>query len=128
MGDLTKDFSRWEFECPCGCGFDTVDIELVTHFQYERDYFGVPITITSGCRCPEYNRLKGGADDSQHLYGRAGDSKIKGVSPQARYEYYNSRWPRRYGIGLYTKRNFLHFDTRSGKAARWVGKDDRVAA
>ena len=29
MGDLTKNISRYEIACKCGCGFDTIDIEVV---------------------------------------------------------------------------------------------------
>ena len=28
MGDLTKNFSRSEFACKCGCGFDDIDLVL----------------------------------------------------------------------------------------------------
>lgn len=81
--------------------------------------------ITSGFRCAAYNTQVGGEPDSQHLYGRAADSRMDDVLPEERYQYYQTRWPNRYGIGLYIARQFLHFDTRSNGAARWVGEGDK---
>ena len=103
---------------------DTVDYEMLVHLTYERAYFNKPIIITSGFRCPAHNNSVGGAPNSQHLYGRAVDSFIEGISPQERYRYYDSRWKEKYGIGLYIRRGILYFDTRSGSAARWMGKGD----
>jgi hypothetical protein len=49
---------------------------------------------------------------------------MDGITPIERYEYYQTRWPNRYGIGIYVSMNFLHFDTRSNGPARWVGAGD----
>ena len=38
-----------------------------------RNYFKEPINITSGYRSPQLNRAIGGAQQSDHLYGRAAD-------------------------------------------------------
>ena len=38
-----------------------------------RQAWGQPIFITSGYRCPELNRVVGGAPNSQHLLGQAAD-------------------------------------------------------
>ena len=38
-----------------------------------RQAMGVPITISSGYRCPRLNRAVGGVRNSQHLYGEAAD-------------------------------------------------------
>lgn len=42
-------------------------------FQPIRDYFGVPIAITSGYRSPELNARIGGSTTSQHSKGQALD-------------------------------------------------------
>jgi len=78
MGDLTKNLSRREFACQCGCGFDTADVELVKVLQECVDYFGdnVRIQITGPNRCVEHNASVGGASNSQHIYARAADFKI----------------------------------------------------
>ena len=33
MGDISKNISRHELECHCGCGFNTVDYSLVIAIQ-----------------------------------------------------------------------------------------------
>lgn len=38
-----------------------------------RDYFGVPLYINSGFRCPALNAALKGAPNSRHLYGQAAD-------------------------------------------------------
>jgi len=73
MGDLSEHFSRWEFRCKCGCGFDDVKPFLVSRLEYMRREGGKPITINSGCRCIPYNALVGGVADSAHTTGMAAD-------------------------------------------------------
>lgn len=119
MGNLSKNFSRHEFACQCGCGFDTVDIETVKVLQEVADEFGEPVTVTSGCRCPAHNKAVGGANNSQHKLARAADIMVKNVSPAAVFEFLDRKYPDRYGLGEYS--NFVHVDTRTGKA-RWEGK------
>lgn len=61
MGDLTKNLSRSEFACKCGCGLDAIDPDFVSCLQWIRDKAGFPLLILSGCRCSHYNAsLKGG--------------------------------------------------------------------
>lgn len=38
-----------------------------------RDWYGKPVYVNSGYRCPQLNRAVGGAADSQHLKGEAAD-------------------------------------------------------
>ena len=38
-----------------------------------REAYGKPIRVTSGYRCPQLNRLVGGAPNSQHMRGEAAD-------------------------------------------------------
>lgn len=38
-----------------------------------REAWGKPITVTSGYRCPQVNRLAGGVATSMHLTGHAAD-------------------------------------------------------
>ncbi len=78
MGDLAKNFSRYEFACHCGCGFDAVDPELVAALQRLRNLWDRPVLILSGCRCPKHNREVGGARESLHTQGRAADVMVFG--------------------------------------------------
>ena len=114
---LSENLSRSEFKCNCGeCDYDTVDIELVGVIQDIRDFFNRSVTITSGNRCPAYNKKVGGASKSYHPRGRAADVQVKGVSPDIIHEYLTNKYPDQYGIGKYN--SFTHIDTRSTKA-RW---------
>ena len=81
MGDISKNFNRSEFACKCGCGYDNVDAMTLEIVQSVRDHFGQSVTITSGCRCPEYNAVVGGSKNSQHVKGRAADIVVANVSP-----------------------------------------------
>lgn len=119
MGDLSKNLSRSEFKCKCGaCDYDTVDIQLVTVLQDVRDYFKSSVTITSGNRCPEYNKHIGGASRSYHPRGRAADIVVSGFSAKEIQIYLENKYPKLYGIGSYN--SFTHIDTRTNYA-RWKG-------
>ena len=86
MGDLSKDFSRSEFACGCGCGFATVDVKLLELLQVIRAHFKKPVAITSGCRCNEYNEKVGGSYGSKHKQGIAADIKVKDTKPEDVYK------------------------------------------
>ena len=117
MGDLSDHFSRAEFACKCGCGRDTVDMELLAICEAVRYVEGGPVTVTSGHRCEAHNERVGGSGRSQHLHGRAADLAVS--SPREVYEWLCRRYPDQYGFGLYAQ--WVHVDSRSGPAARWEG-------
>ena len=116
MGDVGKFFSREEFECQCGCGFDTVDAELVYVLDALRLRVGAPIYITSGNRCPAHNEAIGGSEKSQHTYGKAADIQVVGKDAKAVANLLEEMYPNKYGIGRYD--TWVHIDVRFGKA-RW---------
>lgn len=118
MGDLTKNFSRSEFACRCGCGFADVDPELVKGLQALRDLCSKPITITSGCRCKAHNKRVGGVSKSQHLLGKAADIFIPRLTPRKMAEL-AEQIPQfqRGAIITYVKNGFIHVDVR-GKRYR----------
>lgn len=116
MGDLSTNFSRAEFACQCGCGFDTVDAELLAVLERIRNHFDVPVWISSAARCETHNSsdsVKGGKH-SQHLLGRAADIVVDGVPAELVQEYANQIEVS--GVGSYG--TFTHIDTRAIKA-RW---------
>ncbi|BCL59982.1 hypothetical protein DGMP_06750 [Desulfomarina profundi] len=118
MGDISKNFSRREFACHCGCGFDTVDAELLHLLQTDiRDYYNQPVTILSGCRCFQHNlNTPGAASDSRHMEAKAADIIVCSVSPRALYHYLDRKYKKKYGLGLYLDR--IHVDVRPFRA-RW---------
>lgn len=112
-----KWFSRNEFACKCGCGFNTVDYELAVVLDSLREHYEAPITINSGCRCYMHNKTIGGSARSKHVLGSAADVVVKGVQSDDVYAYLDKKYDGKYGIGRYTGRT--HIDTRSTKA-RWT--------
>lgn len=116
MDDISINFSRKEFACKCGCGFDTVDVDLLAVVETVRYKFKQPVTINSASRCDEYNQSIGGADKSKHKRGIAADIVVKGVNPDEVYKYLDEMYPHTYGIGKYN--SFTHIDVRKDKA-RW---------
>lgn len=123
MGDLTKNISRSELGCKCGCGFNTMDWETIEVVQQACDDFQiilgvekVKLTINSAARCFAHNSACGGSTKSQHRYGRAVDIVIDRVAPRNLFNYFNDQYPDRLGLGEYE--TFTHVDTRPGKA-RW---------
>ena len=116
MGDLSKNFSRAEFQCRDGCGFATVDVELIPILENVRMHFNSSIHITSGCRCKKYNTVIGGAKKSKHMEGRAADFQVKGVKPKQVQKYLKKKYKGKYGIGQYDL--FTHVDTRANPV-RW---------
>lgn len=115
--NVSANFTRSEFKCNCSnCDFDTVDVELVNVLQDVRDHFGKSVTVTSGNRCVEYNKRVGGADNSYHVRGRAADIQVANTTPNEVYNYLQSKYPNKFGLGSYS--TFTHIDTRTGKG-RW---------
>ena len=78
-----KHFKLSEFKCHCGCGETRIDIRLVKILDEIRDYYGKPLIVTSGVRCPKHNKEVGGSSKtSWHLStrgGRASDFYVQGV-------------------------------------------------
>jgi len=113
---LTKNFTREEFACKCGCGFNTVDYEMVFLLQDLRDYWDKPVTITSGCRCEKHNVKVGGHYNSGHLRAEAIDFYVKDISPTKIHNWIDSKYPDRYKLG--NGKDFTHWGL--GTKARWI--------
>jgi uncharacterized protein YcbK (DUF882 family) len=73
-------FTREEFICPCGCGFDDIDPLIVSTLQRLRDEVQRPVVVNSGCRCRSHNAAVKGNKTSQHLKGKAADIRIDGMT------------------------------------------------
>lgn len=125
---LSKNFNSYEFRCglgsPCSCTTVLVDDKLVEYLQKIRDHFGKSVTITSGYRCPSYNKRIGGATGSRHSKGQAADIVVSGVTPREVAKYAESIGV--LGIGLYETSadgHFTHIDTRDYKSF-WYGQNE----
>lgn len=93
-----------------------IDPVLVTRLELLRFRLGKPIVVTSGYRCEEHNKAVGGAQESQHLFGKAVDIVVSGVSPSVVAQHAEEVGFD--GIGTYS--TFTHVDVR-GYHARWNG-------
>lgn len=113
---LSTNFTVKEFSC--GDGTDTVFVapRLVMVLQSIRSHFGKAVTIHSGYRTPPYNTKVGGVSNSQHTYGTAADISIKGVPVADVAAYARSIMPDWGGVGIYSKKGFVHVDVRETRA------------
>lgn len=116
MGDVSKNFSRKEFACNCGCGFAAVDIALLCGLQELRDIAGRGITISSGCRCELHNKKVGGASKSFHKFAMAADIVIAGLTP-TQMAALAEKVPefQKGAIITYKSKGFIHVDVRGKK-------------
>ncbi len=122
---LAPDFKVRELRCRDGTDTVMVDEALTVVLQCIREHFGKPVTITSGYRTAAHNAAVGGAKSSQHLYGRAADIRVQGVSVEDVAAYAESLMPDWGGVGRYPAKagraaGWVHVDTRADKA-RWRG-------
>jgi len=123
-GQLTTNFKLSEFACKDGTPVPSNLMSnvkaLATNLQVLRDTIKKPIKINSSYRTPTHNKSVGGASNSQHLYAKAADIAVKGMTPaQVRKQIeslINSKKMSQGGIGRYN--TFVHYDIR-GTKARW---------
>lgn len=74
-------FKPHEFACAhCGKGFDKMNVDLLQRLDEARHIAGIPFSINSAYRCPEYNRSPevGGVEGSAHTKGLAVDIAASG--------------------------------------------------
>lgn len=88
LGDLSTNFWKSEFRCPCKkCRRKKVLVDDLLLFKLEMirmDLGNKPMIINSGNRCPEENKRIGGHPNSAHIprpKGKGSDVKVKGVKP-----------------------------------------------
>lgn len=63
-------------------GTEYINLANLVQFvlQPMRDKHGAPLLVNSGYRCPEVNKIVGGAQNSQHMLGEAADITTGTVS------------------------------------------------
>ncbi len=120
--DYIENFKRSEFACECGCGFDTVDIELLTLLIDLRGRFGI-VNITGPNRCVFHNEKVQKenttgyyvpfSSKSYHTKGMAVDTKFPMAKVLDVYKYLKEMYPNRFGFILYHNR--IHIDVRPVK-------------
>ncbi len=71
-------FKKSEFDCSCGCGYNVATDELLTKLQNARSLVGIPLVISSGCRCQKHNdKQRDSVSDSAHVKGYAADIRVE---------------------------------------------------
>lgn len=109
-------FKDSELCCPDGCGMLPTQGAINKLYALRLTY-RKPITITSGARCPSYNKRIGGAESSQHTQGKAFDMIIP---PSDEWEVIRIAQAVGFkGIGIANNR-FIHVDDRDSKPEMWT--------
>lgn len=83
MPVIIKEFKESEFNCKCGkCGMGYAQMQQSTLYKLftARKRSGVPFIIRSAVRCPQWNMMKGGKNNSAHLRGYAVDIEFNTMS------------------------------------------------
>ncbi len=121
---LTDNFSLDEFKSKDGSAFPAEVVKnlgvLAEQLQALRDEIKKPITVLSGYRSPAHNLKVGGAKESFHVKGMAGDLQVEGMKPSELAEVIEKLIKegkmKQGGLGVYP--TFCHYDFR-GKRIRW---------
>lgn len=121
---LTKNFRLSEFESKDGAEMPKEVliniVKLACQLQILRNKLQRPIHINSGYRLPEHNKAVGGAENSQHVLGKAADIVVEGLKPievKIAIEALINQGDLLQG-GLSDYSTFTHYDIRKTKA-RW---------
>lgn len=121
---LTSHFNSEEFDCKDGTKYPIDKIhtlrKICKALEVVRAITGKSLTINSGYRTKDYNRVVGGAVNSQHVKGAAVDFVLEGIECKKLY-YIMRRLIKAEaipegGLGLY--KTWVHYDVR-GTRARW---------
>ena len=121
MGDLSKNFSKLEIMCPCGCGADKISPVLIKKLQKVRNIIGRPLIITSGVRCKFYNESIKASMSSSHVPDDSGTGNavdIACTNSNERYELVEvaQKFFQRIGISGGSYGGFIHLDVDRSKA------------
>jgi len=120
LGDLSKNFSRYEVKCSCGCGASWVSPKLIEKSQHVRDVVGKPMTIASGVRHEAFNSSIKGSLVSSHMPNEDGMGFAVDIActiSQARYEMVDVviKFFRRIGITDAHSGKFIYLDVDTYK-------------
>ncbi len=133
--NVTDHFALSEFACKdhlrTRYPADRIDTHLrplCETLEVIRTVCAQPLRIVSGYRTPEHNRFVGGAPDSRHVHGDAGDIIARDLTAAELHEiimalYLAKKLPKLGGMGRY--KAWVHVDTRprkaSGAITTWSG-------
>ncbi|NPV63857.1 MAG: S8 family serine peptidase [Methanotrichaceae archaeon] len=114
--NLSRNFKVNELVASDGSRYARISPELVEGLQKIRDRAGSAIIVNSGYRHPALNEAVGGADNSQHIAGRAADIRTSTKRPLEMARIVLEELGCEIGLGL--GKNSIHVDLR-GQLASW---------
>lgn len=107
-------FKRGEFACKCGQYCDGYPVEMkqivVEVADRIREHFGKPCHVSSGIRCRQHNAIVGGVPTSRHLYGKAMDIYVEGVTSAELLKYIRQQPEIAYSYAI--DDNYCHMDIK----------------
>lgn len=110
---FTEHFSSKEFTCQCSnsdCVDQKISKNLVENLEKCRQEFGKAVMINSGYRCPKHNVAIGGAKNSQHIHGKAADTRPKILTTDTMDEWFKVVSSSFKALGI--AQSFIHVDVR----------------
>lgn len=105
-------FTTEELKCPCAeCNgeMNRSFMERVTNIRRDLDF---PFPVSSGFRCPKYNKIVGGAPGSYHQKGQALDIEISGLRAYKIIAACKEHGIRGIGVSQKGNKRFIHIDNR----------------
>ena len=100
---LTNNFQVKEFACYDGADVIVIHPYIPHICQLVRNKFCMPFTPNSAYRTVTHNKSVGGANKSNHIYGRAVDIPANnGVTPKQLYDYVDTLFGEWGELGIYS--------------------------
>ena len=112
-----KNFTEEELACN-HCGENKCQDEMVALLQKLRDDVGFPIKISSGYRCPTWNKSVGGHPNSSHMEGLAIDILCRGEKALQIVESAIKLGFTGVGISQKKGQRFVHLDVKQTESKR----------
>ena len=111
----SKYFSKEEMTCKCGCGQEAMNIEFMGMLDDLREYYGKPMIVTSGYRCPEHPVEARKKRRGAHTYGRAVDIAVSGSETHdfLKHVFEQDKF-HRIGVAQKGEGRFIHLDNMIG--------------
>jgi len=107
---------RIAIEAEPGVDLNNSDPAVLDRYEQLQTNFGRALPLISAARDSEHNKAVGGADNSQHLDGRALDIDVSSLSTEERVQFLQMASAMGFtGLGVY--KNSVHLDT--GEVRAW---------
>jgi len=113
-----KYFKEEEFNMNGEIVFDKMNVEFLEFLDFARGYIKKPFVLTSTYRSEEYNKMIGGAENSQHILGRASDISTKGWTGADKAKLVKLALDSGMSVGI--DKNFIHIDNRITTQVIWT--------